>query len=163
MLTAPSVSRFFSSLQAYFNHMGERERKEKIIALSRVKLVDCDDTFSFFFSSFLFQDNGSCLSSTRLVETEEERREETNDKRARSGRNDASIILSFFRIVNCNSPNDRMEYNGNTPDAFSHKKFLNVSRLITRETFRSRNEILCRVISVRCFNARKRKKRHRIP
>lgn len=81
MLTAPSVSRFFSSLQAYFNHMGEKERKEKIIALSRVKLVDCDDTFSFFFSSFLFQDSGFCLSSTRLVETEEGRREETNDKR----------------------------------------------------------------------------------
>lgn len=90
-------------------------------------------------------------------------RKRTINERARSGRNDASIILSFFRIVNCNSPNDRMEYNGNTPDAFSHKKFLNVSRLITRETFRSRNEILCRVISVRCFNARKRKKRYRIP
>lgn len=69
----------------------------------------------------------------------------------------------FFGSLIVIPPNDRMEYNGNTPDAFSHKKFLNVSRLITRETFRSRNEILCRVISVRCFNARKRKKRYRIP
>lgn len=65
----------------------------------------------------------------------------------------------FFGSLIVIPPNDRMEYNGNTPDAFSHKKFLNVSRLITRETFRSRNEILCRVISVRCFNARKRKKK----
>lgn len=82
MLTAPSVSRFFSSLQAYLNHIGERERERKIIALSRVKLVDCDDTFSFFFFLlFVFQDSGSCLSSTRLVETKEGRREETNDKR----------------------------------------------------------------------------------
>ena len=105
MLTAPSVSRFFSSLQAYFNHMEERERKEKIIALSRVKLVDCDDTFSFFFFFFLF---------FKIADLVYHRRDWSKQKRgggrkrtingARSGKNDASIILSFFRIVNCNSP-----------------------------------------------------------
>lgn len=125
VLTAPWYHDFFR-LCRLTNHVGERERKKKIIALSRVKRADCDYLFFFLFFSFPLQGSGSCLSSTRLVETEE------GGKRAFETMPRSFFIV--FWIVNCNFPDDRMDYNGIHQMPFPIKKFLNVSRLITRET-----------------------------